>query len=185
MYPSDATKLPQGYEWHRGVGLKIGQVQVVINGIPEGTFLQDNRLIVQEESTHQILGTFYVSRPIDSWPLIKFDDYEGNWRKYLCWPQVPLNWVTLTLWRYLSPTAWPCHTLSPYSLNDLSYMAQALANEVGGNLVVAKVHFSYDGLEMIALSGYILRKDAKYKEGRVPEKSSELPFPLVFKTDSN
>ena len=67
--------------------------------------------------------------------------YEEKWRRYLCWPQVPLRYLTFFLWR-LSPTNYLCEVNSlPLGSDEdarelLTRRAKAIAKAMGGNTLV-------------------------------------------------
>jgi len=52
---------------------------------------------------------------------IQFFPYDKTWRKYLCYPQVPLTWITIGFWSVV-PIYWPCitsETAGGESLEDI------------------------------------------------------------------
>lgn len=86
------------------------RARVFLDAIPEGIAAQNGALVVIPGYAHQVIGTFTLG-PQDGtfwmW-LARFFDYEDGWRRGLCYPQVPLEWVSLGLWTAV-PTSYACH----------------------------------------------------------------------------
>jgi hypothetical protein len=72
-------------------------------------------------------------------------NYEDKWRRYLCWPQIPLRYLTLIYFWRIVPTNYPCEARQPSDDEEarelLLRRAKALAKAMGGNTVILTDEF--------------------------------------------
>jgi hypothetical protein len=115
---------------------KLGDVKILQNATPEGIEIKDGTISVKEGYPHVVLGKFTLSSALAS--TIWFADYEPTWRKGYCYPQVPLTWVTIGLWQFLVPLAYPCWG-GKLSHDVAIQQMKTLAVVVGANLIVAEI----------------------------------------------
>jgi len=151
-------------------------VRAFVGDLPQGVSLDGDK-IKADPAQYEILGKVYTNfKPpyiFNTW----FYDYpeDESGRKLYCHVQVPLAWITLTMWSYL-PWTYPCQVVDSYNnpkdinarkfriVNTLKKATAAL----GGNILVItslgklKTVSGTTGqelhtLDMIAAEGYALR----------------------------
>jgi hypothetical protein len=125
-------------------------VEVVSGSLPPGLDLREGgtKLVVQKEAAgeYQIIGEVEASyTPALKGALLKnvywtWTNYREGWRKGLCYPQAPLKALTLGIWTFVVPLAWPCIARAPSEETarqiDLVRALKFGAQAMGGNLVV-------------------------------------------------
>lgn len=86
-------------------------VRVLVGTIPEGMKVEGGVLVVDPEK-YEVLGRVEanLNNPLAANLGLWVYDYapEDKWRVGLCAWQVPLSWVTFTVWAWISPTHYPC-----------------------------------------------------------------------------
>jgi hypothetical protein len=86
-------------------------VKVLVGTIPEGMDLDHETLRV-DPAKYELLGRVEanLNNPLAANMGLWVYDYAPGerWRTGYCAWQVPLSWMTLTLWAWLSPTHYPC-----------------------------------------------------------------------------
>jgi hypothetical protein len=127
----------------------VPDVRVVSGAIPEGLSLSENnqKLIVEKgyRKRYRILGSVeadyergaeyaFIKNYLWTW------DYEEDWRKGLCYWQVPFKVLSLGIWSYLFPGHYPCFSAVPGDESERKAGLQAYlkrgAKAMGGNLVI-------------------------------------------------
>jgi len=73
----------------------------------------------------------------------RFYPYNESWRKVLCYPQVPLNWVTIYMWSFFSPTYWTCRIFPGLRRGD--FTNEFIKNEKAIVRGLKKLAHSLDG----------------------------------------
>jgi hypothetical protein len=100
-----AEELPRG---------KAEDVKVMIGSIPPGMTVENDVLKVDPEQ-YEVLGRVeaHLNNPLTANLGFWVYDYAPaeRWRVAYCAWQVPLSWVTLSLWAWLSPVHYPCKAL--------------------------------------------------------------------------
>jgi hypothetical protein len=90
---------------------KAKEVKVLVGTIPEGMDLDHETLRV-DPAKYELLGRVEanLNNPLAANMGLWVYDYarDERWRLGYCAWQVPLSWMTLTLWAWLSPTHYPC-----------------------------------------------------------------------------
>ncbi len=131
-------------------------VKVLVETLPEGMIVKDNMIVVDPER-YEMLGK--VSADYKDASLVNmgfwFYDYKENesWRTSFCAWQVPLSWVTLTMWSWLSPTYYPCRVGAGSEEERRADIVQALqkaTKALGGNLVVVS---GFGGVDFVTTRG--------------------------------
>jgi len=124
-------------------------VEIYSGKIPEGLDVSEGgaKISVAQgyESQYQILGTVESDYTKEMGSAIWKNffwtwNYKETWRKALCWPQAPLKALTLSLWAWFMPAAYPCFAVAPGDEpgRQKAHLVQLkkLASAMGGNLVV-------------------------------------------------
>ncbi len=123
----------------RDVRVMVGELPPGIAWGPEGLVIQDPRYrVVADVAAYpkwarlSNLGLWFYDFPDDQ-----------AWRKFYCGAQVPLSWVTLTLWSWLSPTYYPCRTVETNLPDDVAERRMRILETMrkatkaaGGNLLI-------------------------------------------------
>ncbi|MBL9039924.1 MAG: hypothetical protein JNG84_15505 [Archangium sp.] len=114
------------------------EVKIFERALPTGVTVKEGVISASPESSFDVVGTFtYVppARETNLFALVWFNDYSGVGRKILCYPQVPLEWVSLGMWGVLSPTAYPCIARGP--TQDEGYgLLRVAAKAAGASVAV-------------------------------------------------
>ena len=97
-----ADEIPRG---------SVDDVKVLIGTIPPGMRVDRDMLVVDPDA-YEILGRVEanLNNPLTANLGLWIYDYAPGerWRTGYCAWQVPLSWVTFTLWAWVSPTHYPC-----------------------------------------------------------------------------
>jgi len=156
------------FEQARDSEAQPGDVKVLLDTIPEGITVDAGSFTVDEEYQHEILGKFTLLPGDGDNLMLWFADYEDGWRKGLCYWQVPLTWVTLTLWNVV-PTSYPCHTDARRSKIEIIRDLKRAADGAGADAVVASFIFASQE-EALGAGGIMLRLDPRMKDGDIKTK---------------
>lgn len=144
---SDAEAMPEH---------SADKVRVLIETLPEGMTVKDG-LIVYDHAQYELLGKVSASYKDPSgvnlglW-FYSYKDSE-SWRKGLCSWQVPISWVTLTMWSYLSPSYYPCRVgagSEDERRADIVETLQRATKALGGNLVIVA---GFGDVDFITVNG--------------------------------
>lgn len=123
----------------------------VLSTLPKGITGANGVFTAAEDSEYQILGkvqtgtnggiggfSSFHATPLYFYP---FNEDE-SWRKPYCWVQVPLVWLTLTLWAGV-PTYYPCWTIDTNKRYDINNRKQRIgaalkkgAKAMGGDTIL-------------------------------------------------
>jgi len=120
-------------------------VRVIMGALPEGMRAHDGVLEVDTER-YEILGKVSadLNNPLAANMGIWIYDYkpEERWRVGYCAWQVPLTWVTLGLWAWVSPLHYPCKAPmgdDEERKQEIVATLQRATKALGGNMVVVGV----------------------------------------------
>jgi hypothetical protein len=124
-------------------------VKVYVGSLPDGLALSEQgskiTILPGYENKYSILGA--VAAGYNKDPLITLKNFlwvptfqgADEWRKWLCYPQAPIKLLTLGLWGYFSPTAWPCVAVAPSDeldrKRDLIDSLKKAAKAMGANAI--------------------------------------------------
>lgn len=131
-------------------------VKVLVESLPEGMVLKDGQIVV-DPARYEMLGKVSATYKDPSgvnmglW----FYGYKESekWRTGLCAWQVPLSWVTLTMWSWLVPTYYPCRVGAGNEEErraDIVETLQRATKALGGNLVVVA---GFGGVDFVTVNG--------------------------------
>jgi hypothetical protein len=164
--PDSDDAVVERYKSRPANAAKPPEVMVLVDTIPEGIDVKDGKVTVKDGYDHELLGKFVLVRGSGGGisALYTFSDYEAGWHKGYCYPQVVLNYATLTLWSLLVPTAYPCWGDNHLTKKEAVAEAKHVAAAAGGDLVV----FGYGGAgftgnrnDVVGAAGFIFRKDPR------------------------
>lgn len=105
--------------------------------LPKGLTIKDGKATITAEFEYEIVGEIFTDTKglmgntgFRAIPFYFYDypEDEASWRKPLCWPQVPLGWITLGLWSIFMPTYYPCKTMDYNSVADIRNRRMRLVN---------------------------------------------------------
>jgi hypothetical protein len=150
--PDHDNRVMADYEVHRNS--PVYQDVMVFEGDGQQQALEviDGRAGRLNGADIEILGTFDL-KPDNHTPWV-FADYSAFPRKILCWPQVPLMWLSLGLWIAV-PTSYFCWSRTPGKRETWLGWIKQLADSAGGN--VAVVTFKGKGDATESATGYVIR----------------------------
>ncbi len=144
-------------------------VRILERSLPPGVSFENGLITTTPESHLQVLGTasfsFTTSNFVPMLALFWFRDYSSVGRKVLCYPQVPLNWVTLGIWGSLIPTSIPCAVGMGLPIDEAYGVIRASAVAAGATLVLITGRQADDD-KLYAVQAFFLKERAA--EGRVP-----------------
>jgi hypothetical protein len=131
-------------------------VKVLIEAIPDGMAIKDKSL-VYDHARYELLGKVsaeYKNPGAVNMGFWVYDYKEGeNWRTGLCAWQVPLSWVSLTLWSWLSPTYYPCRVGAGSEEDrrqEVVSTLQKATKALGGDLVIVA---GFGGVDFVTVNG--------------------------------
>lgn len=120
-------------------------VRVIMGALPEGMRAHDGVLEVDHER-YEVLGKVSadLNNPLAANMGVWVYDYkpEERWRLGYCAWQVPLTWVTLGLWAWVSPLHYPCKAPlgdDEERKQEIISTLQRATKALGGNMVVVGV----------------------------------------------
>jgi hypothetical protein len=90
---------------------EAADVKALVRAIPDGVEIKDGQVDVDPARWELlgIVGATYKDTTAANYGVWVYDYVEGEeWRTGYCAWQVPLSWVTLTLWSWLVPLHYPC-----------------------------------------------------------------------------
>jgi hypothetical protein len=103
----------------------------------------------------EIIGTFEL-KPTSHSPFA-FTDYSAVPRKVICWPQVPLTWITLGIWLAV-PTSYFCWSKTPGTREKWLAWVKQMVDSAGGDIGVVTFIGPPDNIDWA--KGYIVRTRA-------------------------
>jgi hypothetical protein len=133
------------------------KVVVLLDTIPEGIHFERGVTRVEPGFSHQILGKVAVSRNRHAAfvALLGFPNYVHTAHKVACYPQTILNFATLTMWGFISPTAYPCWGSSAFDEVEVVEALRAAGAAAGGDTVLATI-VRYNG-DVYGAGGVVIR----------------------------
>ena len=131
-------------------------VKVLVEALPEGVTVKEGAFAYDHER-YELLGKVSASYNDPTLSFIGLWVYGfragERWRYGLCTWQVPLSWVTFTLWAWVSPTYYPCR-VGMGSVEDrradIVETLQRATKALGGNLVVVA---GFGGVDFVTVQG--------------------------------
>ncbi len=152
------------YEATVGDEAKREDIRVLLDTLPVGIKLSEGSFGVEEGYNHQMIGKFALGPGAN---LFWFNDFEAGWRKGLCYWQVPLTWLTLTLW-WAVPTFYPCFPSSYRTKLAVTRDAKTLAAAAGADTVIMGF-LGGDQEDTLGAAGLMIRLDPEMK-GKIETK---------------
>ncbi len=155
----------------------------VMNQLPAGVRVSKEGIEIAEDSAFELVAKVRVHID-DSYQILTFFgiwgyDYpdDESWRNSYCQWQIPLNWITLTLWSWYTPFYWPCRVSESNDVADVDERKQRIIHTLkratkaaGGTVLVITTLGNFaplvpDGtgpsrhsLRMVSATGYAFRK---------------------------
>ncbi len=124
---------------------EASEVPVLLNELPPGVTLSDGKVNIAPEAPWVLVAQASADpNGGRSYWWMGFYDYneDESWRKGLCYPQVPLHWLTLGIW-YIVPTDYACNVSESHSVESANNRKrrvirtlQRAAKATGSDLVV-------------------------------------------------
>jgi hypothetical protein len=157
---------------------KPTDVVVLLDTVPEGLEVNGLMLKVKEGWQHEVLGKVEVAPNghVSFVTLLGFPEYEDTGHKVACYPQTVLTWSTLTLWAFISPTAYPCWGKGGMPEEATIDALRKGGAAAGGDLVVASL-LRYDD-RIYSAHGMVIRADPRLKGGSI-ESAPAHPTPTT------
>jgi hypothetical protein len=131
-------------------------IKVLVETLPEGMSVKEGQLIFDHER-FEMLGKVSADYRDPSginlgWWFYHYQD-KDSWRNGLCAWQVPLSWVTLSMWAWFVPTYYPCRV--HFGEEDerrasIIETMQRATKALGGNLVIVS---GFGGIDFITVNG--------------------------------
>ncbi len=149
--PMDDDRVMDDFENHRSNPV-YGDVTVVENDENAGLDVVDGTLKRYRGQDIEIVGTFELLGAVHS-PFYP-SDYLALPRKIICWPQVPLAWLTLGIW-LIVPTSYACWSKTPTDRDHWIAWVKQMVDSAGGNLGVVTFGPRKDSID--TAKGYIVR----------------------------
>jgi hypothetical protein len=153
------------------------QVAVLVDTIPEGLDVGTGQIKVVDGYQHQLVGKFQLTHAsrAGSLSLWWFSDYESDWRRGYCYPQVVLTLATLMIWS-MTPLAVPCWGDPRMTKVDAIAYARRIATAAGGDLVIMGYGRRFDSELILDAAGIILRADPRMKRGELKSVPAKVPL---------
>jgi hypothetical protein len=131
-------------------------VKVLIETLPEGMGLKNGEL-GYDHARYEMLAKVSAEYRDPSLVNLGFWFYhygqKDSWRTGLCAWQVPLSWVTLTMWSWFVPTYYPCRVGRGEEEDRRAAIVDTLqraTKALGGNLVIVA---GFGGVDFITYNG--------------------------------
>ncbi|MCC6751884.1 MAG: hypothetical protein IT371_29795 [Deltaproteobacteria bacterium] len=140
-------------------------VRVLVDSLPVGLTYKDHVLGVASGYGHQILGKFDLAQASGAFP-----DYRTRWRKYLCYPQMPLAWVTLGMWVVFVPAFYPCFAGGAVQKTEIVDAVKKLVGASGGDVAIITFTGERSLAEAMGAKGFVVRIDPRFKGQPLPTK---------------
>lgn len=130
-------------------------VKVLQKSLPDGVELKDGVIKTSPESELEVVSSFrfFAAGGSTMW----FADYSSTWRKVVCYPQVPLTWVTLAMWQVFVPLSYPCIAPAHVSIDEGYGYLRVAAEQLHASTVVV-VGSNTDETSFYSAEGFILKK---------------------------
>jgi hypothetical protein len=147
---------------------QIARVKVLQDTVPEGVEIKDGTISIKPGAPYTLIGKFRLKAQGAS--TLWFYDYDPSWRKPYCYWQVPLTWVTISLWQWLVPISYPCMG-GALGRTAAIEQVKTLAAVAGANLVVLAMKNANDE-QVSEVDGILLRTSIELP---VPPKKGDKP----------
>jgi hypothetical protein len=121
---------------------------------------QDVELVGSFELTGEVHSPFYPS------------DYTALPRKIICWPQVPLMWLSLGIWTIV-PLSYGCWSKTPVDRDHWIAWVKQLVDSAGGTLGVVTFGPKKDSID--TAKGYVVRMKPAMA---APQPPQPVPVPV-------
>lgn len=154
-------------------------VAVLLDQMPVGIHENGPGLLAVETGyQHEILGRATVrGRKGTFYFLARFLEYRDEWRRALCYWQVPLEWITLGFWS-LVPTSYACHASgTPLTREEAIEDLRKAASAVNADLVFIQSPKTLKNDEVKEMTAWMIRLDPRVRGGAVPEQAPTEPPP--------
>lgn len=173
--PTAEAKVLDNYNLEKKKRPSSQDVMVLIDTVPEGIDVNDNQISTASGYNHKVIGRFtlapdYKNDFMNS--LGRFPDYESNGIKWLCYPQVPLYYVTFSLWSIV-PLSYPCYGSIKSSKETILDKAKIMTASAGGDLAVVS-YLKGDGAETVGALGYVIKLDPRSNKQNLKTKKATL-----------
>lgn len=149
--PMDDDRVMDDFKNHRASPV-YGDVTVVEHDETAGLEVVDGTLKRYRGQDIQLIGEFQLDGEIHS-PFYP-SDYLALPRKIICWPQVPLTWLTIGIWMIV-PTSWACWSKTPVDRDHWIAWVKQLVDSAGGNLGVVTFGPRKDSIDIA--KGYVVK----------------------------
>jgi hypothetical protein len=149
--PDHDNRVMADYEVHKNNPV-YADVTVIESDGKESLTIAEGNLAKFRGADLEVIGKFDL-KP-DSYTPWTFANYSSLPRKLLCWPQVPLMWITLGVWIAV-PTSYFCWSRTPGKRDAWMAWIKQLVDSAGGDAGV--VTFTGAGDEIETVSGYVVR----------------------------
>jgi hypothetical protein len=150
--PMNDERVVDDFENHRAKPV-FGDVTVVESDENEGLEVIDGTLKRYRGQDVEMLGTFELHAVGYHSPFYPAD-YLQTARKVVCWPQVPLTWLTLGIW-LIVPSSYFCWSNTPTDRDHWIAWVKQMVDSAGGNLGV--VTFGPNNKKIFEAKGYVVR----------------------------
>ncbi len=129
-------------------------VKILQKAMPEGVTVKEGVISTTRESGLEVVGSFHFTPAgaTSAW----FGDYTSTGRKILCYPQVPLTWVTLLMWQVFIPLSYPCVARSELPIDEGYGYLRVAADQLRASTVVI-VTSSVDDSSFFSAEGFMLK----------------------------
>jgi hypothetical protein len=149
--PMDDARVVDDFDAHDS-DFAFGQVAVVESDDNQNLEIADGTLKGYQGQQVEVIGTFELKREFHG-PFYP-SDYLWLPRKIMCWPQVPLMFVTVGLWLIL-PFPYACFGKTPGDRAHWIDWVKQIVDSAGGNLGVVTFAKKKDQIE--GATGYVVK----------------------------
>lgn len=149
--PMNDGRVVDDFENHRSNPV-YQDVAVIENDETSGLEVVDGTVKSYRGSDVEVLGTFELEGAVHS-PFYP-SDYLAIPRKIICWPQVPLTWLTLGIW-LIVPTSYACWSKTPTDREHWLAWVKQVVDSAGGTLGVVTFGPRKDNIDVA--KGYVVK----------------------------
>jgi hypothetical protein len=172
--PEGDHRVMENYRKSRETKVSKQEVRVLVDTLPEGLVLEGKTLKTQDGYQHNVLGKFAVSPkgPVGPWGLLVFPDYRQSWRKGYCYWQAPLGWLTIGIWPFFVPLAYPCWPTPVTGARRVLSAVRNLVKSAGGDMAVIG-YIRHDG-RIFGATGFAIRIDPRMRGKKLKTRPTKL-----------